>query len=55
MKTVEWGETNHVAFDNSKDEMIAYKRRWRSNLKRRIVEARIKVREYIMSFNTKAT
>lgn len=55
VKAVEWEEQNHVAFGNAKDEMIAFTRSRKPELKRGIVEARVTVHGHIMRFNTKAT
>lgn len=55
IKAVKWGERNHVMFDNSKYEMIAFTRRWRPILKRRHAEVRIMVRGHTLWSNTEAT
>lgn len=34
------------------DEMIAFTRKWKLELKRRIAEARVTVREHTINFNT---
>lgn len=53
-KAVKLGERKYVAFDNAKNEIIAFTRRRKSELKRRIAEARITVRGHTMGFNTGA-
>lgn len=54
-RTVKWEQDNHVDLDNAKDEAIAFKRRRKLKLKRRIAEARITVYGHIIGFNTQAT
>lgn len=54
VKAVELGDQNHVAFNNAMDEMIAFIRRTKLQLKRRISEARITVCGHNMRFNTEA-
>lgn len=55
IKAVEWRERKHVAFDNSKEEIIAFTKRRKRNLKRWLTEAQITVKEYIMRLNIEAT
>lgn len=43
---------NHVEFDNAKGEAIVFIRRRKPELKKRIANARITVREHTMDFNT---
>lgn len=54
-KAVEWGENNHVEFDNAKNEAIAFRRKRKLKLNRRIAEAKITIRGHIMLFNTEST
>lgn len=51
---MEWGEDNHVQFHNTKDEVIAFTRRRKPELKKWIADSRITVCRHIMSFTTKA-
>lgn len=55
INAVGWGEKNHVAFNNSKDGMIAFTWQGKGDLKKRLVEARIMVRGHIMGFNVEPT
>lgn len=52
---VEWGERNHVVFDNPKNEMLDFTRCQKSNLRQRLAEARMTVRGHIFGFNGVAT
>lgn len=54
-KIVEWGEDNHVEFNNTKDEAIPFIRKRKLKLKRRIAKARINVLGYTMEFNLEIT
>lgn len=48
-------ENNLVAFDNTKNEMIAFTRERKLKVKKRIAEAKVMVCGDTMSFNTKVT
>lgn len=52
---MEWGEDNHAEFDDTKNEIIAFTRKRKPVLKKRIAEVRFTVRGYIIGFNTKGT
>lgn len=41
IRAVEWVERNHVALDNFKDEIIAFTRRQKPDLKRKLADAMI--------------
>lgn len=49
------GESNHIAFNNSKDDMMAFTRRRNADMRRRLAEARISARMCTMRFNVEAT
>lgn len=51
---MQWGKYNHVEFDNKKDEEIAFMRRRKSELKKRIAKVRITVCRQIMKIHTEA-
>lgn len=55
IRAVEWRDRNHVAFDNSKNEILAFRRRRKPNQKQRLTEARITVRGHMLGFNTEVT
>lgn len=55
MRVVKCGKDNHVAIDNTKNEMTFCTRRRRPNLKRIILAERIMVGEHTMSFNSKVS
>lgn len=52
---MEWGEDNHIEFKNEKDGVIAFTRRGKMQLKRRIGETKITLRGHTIGFNTEAT
>lgn len=51
---VELGESNHVTFDNTKNEMTVIIRRRKPELNRRISKAKVAVRVKTIGFITKA-
>lgn len=51
----QWRKRNHVAFDNSRDEMLTFTRRKKPDLKQRIAEVRITVIGQRLRFNAKST
>lgn len=51
----EIGESNYVAFDNAKDEIITFRRTSKPELRRTISETRITVCRHTINFNTVAT
>lgn len=55
VKVVEWGQVNYVEFYNMKDETIAFMRKMKQELKRKIADARFIVRGHTMRFNMEAT
>lgn len=55
IREVERGERNHVAFDNSKHEILALTGCRKLDLKQRLAEARITVRGHIFRFITEVT
>lgn len=55
IRAMQWGEKNHVVFNNSTDEMLAFTRHRKPYLKRRLAKDRITVRGYMLGFNTKMT
>lgn len=55
IKVVEWSERSYVAFDKFKDEMIAFTRRQKPGIGRKLADARITVRGHTLGFNTEAT
>lgn len=52
IRAVEYGERNYVAFDNSKDEMIAFTQHQKPDLRRKLADAMIIVRGDTLGFNT---
>lgn len=52
---MKWRGRNHATFDNSKDDMIIFTRYQKPNLSRRLIEARITVRDHKLKLNTEAT
>lgn len=55
IKVVESGERNHSEFYNFIDEIIAFTRHRKLDLKRKLLDTRIMVRGHTMSFNSEAT
>lgn len=55
IKVVKQVERNYVAFNNSKDDMIAFHRRRKAYQWKRLLEALKTVRKHTMKFNIEAT
>lgn len=55
IKAVEWEEMNNIVFNNSQDEILAFTRCQKPDLKRRLAEARITDRDHTLWFNIEAT
>lgn len=55
IKVVEWGKRYHVAFDNSKNEIIAFIRQWKADLRKQLTEAEITVRGHTIRFNVEVS
>lgn len=49
---LEWGERNHMAFDNCKDGIIAFTLRGKPDHRRKLTDPRLNVRGYSLDFNT---
>lgn len=55
IKTVKWTERNYAVFDNFKNEIIIFTRSRKPDLKQKLAETRITVRDHTLGFNTKVT
>lgn len=55
IRVMERGERNHVAFHNSRKEIIVFTQRPKQYLRRKVADTRIMVRDHTLGFNTEAT
>lgn len=55
IKAVQWRKQNHVTFNNSKHEMLAFTRRQKPDLTRKQADVKIMLRDHTIAFNTETT